>query len=290
MVYAEVIGDPVAQSKSPFIHNRWLSQLGLSGEYRRTRVPAGELAEYFRNRRSDTAWRGCNVTIPHKLQVIAHLDDLDRVAADIGAVNCVAQKEGKLVGYNTDVEGIAAALDSVALEGAKSAIIGGGGAARAAVAYLAGRGVAHIAIVVRDPDKAETLRAIVPGASVESGPFSSAERLFDGAAVIVNASPLGMAGCPQMPADLLSAAASHARRATLFDMVYDPVETAFLSVADDCGGRTIGGLTMLVGQAVRAFELFFGKRPPVAKDGLGDLLSEDPAVRPGPRHGARDER
>jgi shikimate dehydrogenase len=273
MRYAEVIGDPIEQSRSPLIHKFWLEQSGLTGDYRRTRVPGEELAGYFRDRRSDPDWRGCNVTIPHKENVLAHLDELEPHAAAIGAVNCVVRSARGLIGYNTDIDGIAEALDDVVLEGRKVAMIGGGGAARAAVACLASRRVGEVAILVRDPKKAEALRSLAAGTSCEIAHLESAEAMFDGAVVMINASPLGMAGCPEMPAKLLAAATRYAAAATLFDMVYEPVETPFLAGGRQAGGRTVDGLTMLVGQARKAFELFFGELPPHFDAALRDLLT-----------------
>jgi shikimate dehydrogenase len=273
MLYAEVIGDPIEQSRSPLIHKFWLEQSGLTGDHRRTRVTGEDLAGYFRNRRSDPDWRGCNVTIPHKEKVLAHLDELEPRAAAIGAVNCVVRSARGLIGYNTDIDGIAEALDDVDLEGRKAAMIGGGGAARAAVAYLASRRAGEVAILVRDPEKAEPLRALAAGTSCEIARLDSAEAMIGGAAVIINASPLGMEGCPAMPAELLAAATRHAAAATLFDMVYKPVATPFLAGGRQAGGRTVDGLTMLVGQARKAFELFFGEPPPHVDAALRDLLT-----------------
>src|SRR5207253_5298056 len=103
MIFAEVIGDPIAQSKSPVIHRYWLDRLGIEGDYVRTRVAADELAGFLARRRSDPEWRGCNVTIPHKETIIPLLDRLDPSAEAIGAVNCVVPEGGALVGYNTDI-------------------------------------------------------------------------------------------------------------------------------------------------------------------------------------------
>jgi shikimate dehydrogenase len=270
--YAEVIGDPIAQSKSPIIHKYWLERLKLAADYRPAFVPKGSLAGHLSARRDDPDWLGCNVTIPHKEAAVALVDRLDAKAAAIGAVNCVVRVPDGLAGSNTDVDGIAAALDPTALEGAKSAIIGAGGGARAAVAYLASRNVGKIAILVRDPVKAATLREIAPGTSLEICHFGDADAVLDGAEAIVNASPLGMASCPPMPDDLLAAIAHHAPQTTVFDMVYDPIETRFLATGREAGAHGVDGLTMLIGQAARAFELFFGEGPPPGNAELRGLL------------------
>jgi shikimate dehydrogenase len=270
--YAEVIGDPIAQSKSPIIHKYWLERLKLAGDYRRAFVPKGSLAGHLSARRDDPDWLGCNVTIPHKEDAVHLVDRLDPKAAAIGAVNCVVRVPDGLAGTNTDVDGVAAALDGTALEGAKSAIIGAGGGARAAVAYLASRNVANIVVVVRNPVNAAALREIAPETSLEIGHFGNAAALLDGAGAIVNASPLGMSSCPLMPDDLLAAVARHAARATVFDMVYDPIETRFLAAGRDAGAHGVDGLTMLIGQAAGAFELFFGGAPPPSDAELRGLL------------------
>ena len=273
--YAEVIGDPVAQSKSPIIHKYWLERLALAGDYRRAFVPRASLADHLSARRDDPDWLGCNITIPHKENAVALVDRLDPQAAAIGAVNCVVRAGDGLSGSNTDVDGIAAALGDTMLEGAKTAIIGAGGGARAAIAYLAGRGVAKIVILVRDPAKAAALRDIAPEISVEIGRFGDADALLDGADAMVNASPLGMAGYPPMPVDLLASVARHAAATTVFDMVYEPVETPFLAAGRNAGARSVDGLAMLIGQAARAFELFFGKAPPPPDPQLRGLLVTD---------------
>lgn len=267
MPYAEVIGDPVGHSRSPLIHEYWLGKLGIAGAYRRTHVRPADLAEFLRLRLTDADWRGCNVTIPHKESVIAHLDRVDEGAARIGAVNCVVPAADGLTGYNSDVDGVAAALAGVPLAGAKAAVIGGGGGARAALAYLARTGAGELAIVVRKPEKAEPLRRMAAG--VEIGVFEDSAALLAGSAVVINASPLGMAGCAAMPQALLDAL-SQVAPATLFDMVYSPVETAFLAAGR---GRRINGLAMLVGQAARAFELFYGIAPPAPDAPLLELLA-----------------
>jgi shikimate dehydrogenase len=275
MIYAEVIGDPIAQSKSPIIHKYWLSRLGIEADYRRTRVASGELADYLQERSSDSNWRGCNVTIPHKETVIPLLDRLDSGAEAIGAVNCVMPENGALVGYNTDIDGVAAALNSTELLGRKAALIGAGGGARAVVAYLANQGADRIAVVARNLERAEPLRALASDVDMHILPFDQADVAFGDAAAIINASPLGMVGADPMPRFLLDPIRIHARAAAVFDMVTTPTETKFLSAGREGCGRPVDGLTMLVGQAARAFELFFGETPPPPDQQLRDLLTTD---------------
>src|SRR5436305_3899781 len=194
MIFAEVIGAPIAQSKSPLIHKYWLDRLGIAGDYVRTRVALDDLANFLDGRRSDANWRGCNVTIPHKQAIIPLLDRLDAGAEAIGAVNCVVPEDGTLAGYNTDIDGVAAALDSTDLSGRKAALIGAGGAGRAVVAYLASRGVGKIALVVRNPQRADALRSLGPGVDMDVFGFDDSDLAFADAVAIINASSLGLAG------------------------------------------------------------------------------------------------
>ncbi|HEX8840256.1 MAG TPA: shikimate dehydrogenase [Sphingomicrobium sp.] len=267
--YAEVIGDPIAHSKSPLIHKHWLVELGIAADYRATRVPAAEIALFLQSRRSDANWRGCNVTIPHKETVLPYLDHVDGRASIVGAVNTIVRTREGLAGYNTDVDGIGAALGDTRLDGRKAAVIGAGGGARAALAYLGSRSVSEVGLLARNPDKARHLESIAGGKLV-IGSFSNAGPLLNGATAIINASPLGMVGYPEMSDDLLAAIAVQSG-ATRFDMVYSPLQTRFLSAGQ---GPAVDGLTMLIGQAARAFELFFGQSPPRADARLRKVLTD----------------
>ena len=275
MRYAEVIGDPIAQSKSPIIHRYWLEQLNLAGDYRRTLVPGAALARFFEERRMDPDWLGCNVTIPHKEQAAVLVDRIDPQSRAIGAVNCIVPDGGALVGYNTDVDGIEAALDSTDIRGKRAAVIGAGGAARAIVAYFAARGAGSVSVLVRNPDRAKPLQSLFPSDHMEFLPLDRADVAFENAAVIANASPLGMAGADRMPRVMLDAIANHAHGTTIFDMVTTPEKTEFLRVGEARGGCVVDGLTMLIGQARRAFELFFDVSAPKPDQRLRDLLTTD---------------
>jgi shikimate dehydrogenase len=272
--YAEVIGDPIAQSKSPVIHMFWMGQLGLSGDYRRAHVTAAGLADYLVARRGDPGWRGCNVTMPHKQAIIALLDRLDPQAEQIGAVNTVVREaDGTLTGYNTDAPGflepLRAMLDKTHYF-RMARVIGAGGGARAIVSALTGE---HMVIVLaaRDPGKARALLdELDPGGehhAVDIAHFADpTDFAFDDRAdcldLVVNASPLGMAGCPPLTFDM-----SHAPPGSVFyDIVTSPVETEFLAQARAAGFRTVDGLSMLIGQAAVAFEKFFGQPAPRGAD------------------------
>jgi shikimate dehydrogenase len=268
--YAEVIGDPIAQSKSPAIHTHWLGRLGLQADYRAAHVRPETLADFLRRRRADAAWRGCNVTMPHKQAVMKHLDRLHPLAERIGAVNTIVREaDGSLTGYNTDVAGFREPLRPLFEQQhlfRMARVLGTGGAARAIVAALADEKVA-IVLAGRDTAKARALLdELDPGGehhATELAHFADAtDFAFDDRAgcldLIVNASPLGMAGQPPLVFDL-----SHAPLGSVvYDIVTHPADTPLLQAARAAGFRTIDGLSMLIGQAAAAFEKFFGVSPP----------------------------
>lgn len=261
--YAEVIGDPIAHSRSPTIHRLWLERLGLDGEYRAVRVAEADLAEYLASRRGDPDWRGCNVTIPHKVAVIDHLDALD--SAEIGAVNCIVPRAGGLRGLNTDVLGIADALGGLAAEG-PVVLIGAGGAARAALAWIRDVGAADVRIVARETAKAETLLADF-GMHGSAFSFDRAVEAMADAGGLLNATPLGMSGFDALPETVLTGLAAMRRGGFVLDMVYAPIETRLLQRSAAAGLNSVDGLAMLIGQARSAFRMFFGEDPPAAADG-----------------------
>lgn len=264
--YAEVIGDPIAHSKSPLIHRFWLAKLGVDGEYRAHRVAAGELAEYFAARRTDPSWRGCNVTVPHKQAVEPYLDRLSDLAADVGAVNLVCYAGKRLVGGNSDVDGIRHALPAIGTGELQTAcLIGSGGAALAALAAVRLLGIGEVRLNVRNREKGEDLlrRFRLEG---RVGAVDDRDNLAS-AQLIVNASVLGMEGQAPMPETVLSQIAACKDDSTIvFDMVYAPLETELLKAADGRGLRTVDGLRMLVAQAASAFEAFYGAPAPRQHD------------------------
>ena len=251
--YAEVIGDPIAHSKSPLIHNFWLRQMKLVGEYRAVRVKRDDLPEYLALRRGDPDWRGCNVTMPHKEAVREHLDAVDPPAHRIGAVNTIVrQPDGFLIGTNTDWQGINFALSDTPVEGKKVVLVGAGGAARAAMEELKLAKPAHITVLNRGEDRARELLRHFEVAG-DTGPIRGAPS----ADLLINSTALGMVGQPPLAIELSGLSPG----ATVFDMVYDPLETALLQAARKRGFRTVDGLTMLVWQASMAFTHFFGEPP-----------------------------
>lgn len=257
--YAEVIGDPIAQSKSPAIHGFWLEQLGIVARYDRCHVRADDLADYLKARRDDPAWRGCNVTMPHKQAVLPLLDVIDPTAARIGAVNTILRDaSGALAGYNTDAPGFMEPLAGRAFE--TVTVIGAGGAARAVLAALAQAGTRWISLQNRSLDKAEALLAEfdLPGRA-----FGLGEQV-PVADLLVNTSALGMDGQPPLP-HLLDDVADDA---VVYDIVTSPLDTALLQEARRRHLTTVDGLAMLIGQADHAFARFFGVKPPREADAI----------------------
>jgi shikimate dehydrogenase len=252
--YAEVIGDPVAHSKSPVIHEHWLRQLNLVGEYRAVRVGPGEVADYLAVRRADPDWRGCNVTMPCKQAITAHLDTIDPVARRIGSVNTVIpHPTGLLVGTNTDFQGVHFALEGSAPGGKDVVVLGTGGAARAVLEELRQGQASHVTILARDRREARNLLDRF-GLSGETGPIAGAPA----GDLLINATPLGMEGWPPLEIDLSGLRAG----ATVLDLVYHPLETSLLADARRRGLRVVDGLAMLIWQASMAFTYFFGEPPP----------------------------
>lgn len=263
--YAEVIGDPIAHSKSPLIHNFWLGKLGIEAEYKATHVTAEGLEGYFTERRDDPDWRGCNVTIPHKKNVRAHLGGETEAADSVGAVNTVLPHETLLAGHNSDIRGAACALGDV--DDKTVALIGNGGAALAALAMLKMGGAAEVRIVARDIDKSKALLEEF-GLDGHALPFDKADIGFDRADIVINATPLGMEGASPMPSTLLRALSQTSDDALIFDMVYVPLETPLLKAARAFERKTVDGLVMLVEQAREAFFLFFQEELSPLSEGL----------------------
>ena len=260
--FAEVIGDPIAHSKSPLIHGFWLAKLKFDGDYRATHVRPEDLAAYIAARRKDPDWLGCNVTVPHKEAIVPHVDALTETAREVGAVNLVFGR-GRLTGGNTDVAGIVNALGPAPVE--RVCLIGSGGAALAAVAAFRLMGVRHLGLNVRNQAKGAALLER-SGLAGRVGPVDDPANLA-GADLIVNASILGMTGQSAMPARVLEEVARLGNDdVTVFDMVYAPLETPLLAAARGRGLRTVDGLAMLIGQAADAFQLLFGAAPPRQDD------------------------
>lgn len=258
-LYAEVIGDPISHSKSPLIHNFWLQKLGIDAEYCACHVRPDELTDYFAQRRADAAWRGCNVTLPHKLAVMDHVADPGNVRATIGAMNTVARAgDGSLIGTNTDAGGFFGPIIDAPLAGADAVVIGTGGAAHAILFALARAEIGSVTILARNALKGAALLAQFG----LKGQVKALDVKLPLAQLLVNASSLGMTGQPPLSIDLSPLPGD----AIVYDAVYSPLNTPLLKAAKARGLECVDGLEMLVGQAALAFELFFGAPPPESDD------------------------
>ena len=257
--YAEVIGDPIAQSKSPAIHNFWLAKLGIEADYRATRVTLDALPAYFASRRADPDWRGCNVTMPLKQGIAALVDAVDPFAARAGAINIVVPDGVALRGSNSDGAGFLEPLGALASSGGHAALIGTGGAARAIALALTDAGFT-LSVHGR---AAGSARAFVEAIGIDADVFAIGEtgRNRD-ATLLVNATSLGMTGHPPFPISL----ANFVPDTAVYDIVTSPLDTPLLIDARARGMRSFDGLQMLVGQAAVAFELFFGAPAPREHD------------------------
>ncbi len=253
-----LIGDPVAHSVSPAMHNAAFQTLGLNYSYLAFRVSVAGLRDAIAGLRG-LGLRGANVTIPHKTAVIPLLDEVDAKARRIGAVNTIVNVGGRLVGYNTDGLGFLTALKNHGFDpkGQKAVVLGAGGAARAVVFALRDAG-ASVSIINRTFASAQELAAETGTAAFEmtEAGFNTA---LAGPSLAVNTTSVGMSpddGSPPLPAHLLYPGL------TVFDTVYRPRQTRLLKEAAAAGCRIIGGLEMLVEQGALAFELWTGEAAP----------------------------
>ncbi len=254
---AAVIGWPVAHSLSPAIMNAAFSAAGLDWTFVAREVPEGGAAEAL-----EWALReglvGLSVTMPHKAAVAEAVDELDGVAARLGAVNCVVVDGGHLSGHNTDGGGFIDGLDHDAgldPAGCRAVVFGAGGAARAVVHALGAAGAAEVAVVNRTRPRAEVAADLADGAGRVAGPEAVA-----GADLVVNATPVGMgpddASMPVDP-DLM------APGQVAVDLIYHPLATPWVLALRERGIEAHGGLSMLIFQAARAFTLWTGGEAPV---------------------------
>ncbi len=266
-----VIGYPAKHSRSPKLHGYWIKKYGLDADYRTEEVAP----EHVRALLGDLAGRGyvgANVTMPHK-DVALDMSEPDKRAKAVGAANTLWLDNGKLRATNTDIEGFIGALDAAApgwdARTKKAVVLGAGGAGRAVTYGLIERGIATVHVVNRTLAKAEALREQF-GSAIHPADLSGLPHCLDGADLFTNATSLGMHGQDALAADISRLADS----AVVSDIVYVPLKTPLLAAAEARGLATSNGLDMLLHQAVRGFELWFGVRPEVTRE-LYDLLAAD---------------
>jgi shikimate dehydrogenase len=258
-----VIGWPIKHSRSPLIHNYWIKQHTLAAEYRSEEVRPEAVMDFLANL-AGRGYVGCNVTLPHKEAAFAASEADDRARA-VGASNTLWFDGGRLHSTNTDVEGFTANLDAAVPDwdrGLEEAVVlGAGGSALAVVYGLIERECERIHVVNRTPGRADALAARF-GAAVQPAYWSALPRLLTRAGLLVNTTSLGMTGQPPLEVDL----GRLRREAAVADLVYAPLETPLLAAARAGGHATADGLGMLLYQAVRGFQLWFGVRPEVTAD------------------------
>ena len=259
--YAEVVGDPIDHSLSPKIQRFLLDRLGVEGEYRAVRVKPDELGSYFEARRGDALWRGCNITMPHKLAALEHAPHRRDPSFPVEAISLALHKaDGSIEGHALDASSIVQSLLSSPLKFAgrsgAAVVIGAGGAAQAAIWALAHFGCEPIWILNRNREKAEQVAEPRRRIGALVLPWGSPLPPAD---IVVNATPLGMAGEREVEVDL----APLPETGIVYDMVYEPLETRLLRRARERGLTTYDGLDMLIPQAVMSFTLLFGKQVPM---------------------------
>jgi shikimate dehydrogenase len=265
-----LIGWPAAHSRSPLIHHYWLRKLGIEGGYNIEAVPPEGFAEFVR-RLAVHGFIGANVTLPHKERVLA-LTVPDVRARAVGAANTLWYEGSELRSTNTDIEGFINNLDACAkgwdaIEDAL--VLGAGGSSRAVVFGLVERGIKRVHVANRTLDRARAL-AEQFGETVHAIAWDKISEVMPRAGLLVNTTSLGMRGQPALELGI-SPLPSHA---TVADLVYVPLETPLLAAAQARGLSTADGLGMLLHQAVRGFELWFGRRPEVTPE-LRALIEAD---------------
>ena len=265
-----LIGWPAAHSRSPLIHHYWLRTLGIEGGYNIEAVPPEGFAEFIEHL-SARGFAGANVTRPHKERALA-LSAPDARARAVGAANTLWYDCGSLCSTNTDVEGFVNNLDACAPgwdTASDALVLGAGGASRAVVFGLLDRGIKHVHLVNRTRNRAHALVDQF-GAAVHPATWDEVPDLLPRAGLLVNTTSLGMRGQPPLEVDVGRLPSD----AVVADLVYVPLLTPLLAAADARELRRADGLGMLLHQAVRGFELWFGRRPQVTAE-LRALVEAD---------------
>ena len=272
---AAVVANPIKHSISPFIHNSAFEATNTNGVYLAWEVDEAELAETVANIRRYQMY-GINLSMPYKEQVIPYLDRLSEEACLIGAVNTVVNREGTLIGYNTDGKGFFKSLPSFKISRKKLVLLGAGGAAKAILAQAILDGVSQISVFVRSSSMEKTrpyLEKIqnATGFRVDLFALEDVQDLQDSitqADLLVNATSVGMDGSSQpIPTSIVLP-----EKLMVADVIYQPFETPFLKWARNQGNQSINGLGMLLYQAAEAFELWTGKEMPT--DQIWELLKQ----------------
>jgi shikimate dehydrogenase len=265
-----VIAWPAGHSRSPIIHNYWIKQHKFDAEYRREAVPPEKFADFVSNLRAN-GYIGANISVPHK-EVALKLTEPDDRARAVGAANALWYDDNRLRSTNTDVEGFLANLDAATPgwdRGLSTAVVlGAGGGARAVIFALLAREVGRVYVINRTAERAKALQKKF-GNRLQVASWDETTGLLGGAGLLVNTTTLGMVGQPPLDLNLRCPPSL-----VVADLVYDPLVTGLLALARARGLRTADGLGMLLHQAVRGFQLWFGVRPEVTAE-LRALIEAD---------------
>ena len=258
---AAVIGFPIKHSKSPLIHNYWMGQHDIAAEYSAVEINPDNFAGNVQSLLDDENLGGFNVTLPFKEDILSLCQKLDSSAREIGAANTIYKNEdGEVCGANTDAYGfwqnIVAAYPDFSVRDERVCVLGAGGAARAVVYALKEQGAKEILIFNRSFDKAEALAADFGGRAVE---WDERSAYLADCKLLVNTTSLGMAGKPALEIDLSDLSSD----ALVNDIVYAPLQTELLQNAANRGNKTVQGIGMLLYQAQKAFEYWYGVLPEV---------------------------
>ena len=255
-----VIGDPIDHSLSPNIHSAAFRELNLDSSYIGYRIPKGELEGGVEGLKKIKI-NGFNVTIPHKIEMMKHLDKMDESCSIIGAVNTVVNNEGVLKGYNTDMDGFLEPLKkrNITIQNSKVLLIGAGGAARAIVAGIAKEKAGSIDIANRTIEKANNLSEFSTklGLSASVKKIESIDTATENYDIIINATSIGL---KDEPSPITFEGINE--KTIVYDIVYAPMNTDFIKKAKTKNAIIIYGYEMLLGQAIRAFEIWHEMKAP----------------------------
>jgi len=273
MKKAAVIGFPISHSWSPLIHNYWLKEYGISGEYEKIEIESGSLEDLILDKKNDNEFTGLNVTIPHKEHAAEICDQLSENAKKLGAVNLITFKNNIAYGNNTDgdgfIESMKETFPEIVIPKMKIGIFGAGGAAKSIALSLSKYKPEKMFIfnrnIVRAAELVKKLKIAAEPLHVDK--LKDFERSFD---LLINATPLGMVGV----SDQSSFDFKNIKGLNFFvDIVYNPKKTKNMILAEEQNIKTMGGLGMLLHQAVPAFEAFYGKKARVSS-GLRDYIAK----------------
>ena len=272
---AAVVANPIKHSISPFIHNRAFEATHTNGVYLAWEIEGTDLAETVANIRRYQMF-GINLSMPYKEQVIPYLDQLSEAARLIGAVNTVVNREGTLIGYNTDGKGFFKSLPSFKISGKRMVLLGAGGAAKAILAQAILDGVSQVSVFVRSTSIEKT-RPYLEKLQNETGfkvdlfaleDVSELQARIIDSDLLVNATSVGMDGVSlPIPSSVVLP-----EKLLVADVIYQPFETPFLNWARNQGNHAVNGLGMLLYQAAEAFQLWTGKEMPT--DQIWELLKQ----------------